>query len=529
MSNQNDSTQRHPRRSRRNHKASGMSSTPSQAPSDNHLNTSHLYESDTSIGQATQEHQRCDPVMASNAIGNHNKEQMVPSTPPRSHSTQPPSVRRDQMRSEPAQGTTNRKDGSKSQNTRQKAPSRPSQSGTPSITVRPNTLNSGRVSETPSKAYAGPTFHASPAASSLPMPKFFSKSVPNVDKTTSLKNMMELDAPDMGSENEASPFVNHAKLETDRETKEESPLDIFFQADRKAKATAGSAGYTNGTPRGLSPFEHLRADASPSRGAPRHHSRHPTDSSTGGIFNLEMDSPALENSNLPSKLSQPSYDRSVSAPSGGLTEEEIREEQRQASTLALKKMLLLPQVQRSEVSSGSGSIRADLGSPLPKARQQRKSPTRDHSRPSSSPGLASDASRIQRQAALRVLAEKQIPISSGHINQRAPSSGLRKESTMPTSSGGSNELQPPGTPTPTRMCGSSPSANTRSQTKIRGTALDDCNVPVQSLQNLAPHPKQQREIAPSGPSPTTAAIENDLRRILKIDVLDNDGAPGVHS
>ena len=434
------------------------------------------------------------------------------------------------MHGEPVHAATNRKDGSKTQNTKQKAPPRPSQSGTPSTAVRPNTLNSGHVSETPSKAYAGPTFHASPAASSLPMPKFFSKSVPNVEKTTTLKNMMEPDAPDTASENEGSPFIKPANIETDRRVREASPLDIFFQADRKAKADASIASHTNGTPRGLSPFESLRPDVSPSRGTPRHHSRHPTDSSTGGIFNLEMGSPAPENSTtLPSKPPQPAYDRSFSAPSGGLTEEQAKEEQRHASTLALKKMLLLPQAQRSEVSRDLGSATANLGSPSPKARQQRESPTRDHSRPSSSPGLASDASRMQRQAALRALAEKQIPTSNGSITQRAPASSLRKETAMPTSYGGYNTLEPPGTPTPAHMRGSSPSANTRNQTKSRGTALDSGNVPVQGLQNLTLSPKHQREAAASGPSPTTAAIENDLRRILKMDVIDSNGAPGVRS
>ena len=454
----------------------------------------------------------------------------VPSTPPRSHSAQPSSATREQMRNEAMHGATKRKDGSKSHNAKQKAPPRPSQGGTPSTAVRSNTLNPGHVNETPSKAYAGPTFHASPAASSLPMPKFFSKSVPSADKTTSLKNMMEQDAPDTASESEESPFVQHTRLETDRQNREESPLDFFFQADRKAKANAISASHANGTPRGLSPFEALRPDVSPSRGASRHHSRHPTDSSTGGIFKLEMDSPAPENStNVPSKPPLPSYDRSISAPSGGFTAEQAREEQRQASTLALKRMLLLPQAQPSEASYGSESTIADFGSSSSKARQQRESPTRSNSRPSSSPGLASDASRMQRQAALRALAEKQISASNGYTNQRVPPSSLRKETTMPPSSGGLNTLEPPTTPTPARMRGSSPSANTRSQTKNRVIALDSGNVPTQGLQNLTLDPKHQREVAPSGPSPTTAAIENDLRRILKMDVLSSDGAPGIRS
>ena len=530
MPNQADSSQKPPRRSKRNPKAQGPSSSSSQTPSKTNLNTTHN-ESNMPPAQATQIQSIRDPAMPVDSRERFNAESSILSTPPRSRSTQPSSTRRDQMANEPVPGATNRREGNKSQNAKQKAQTRPSQGGTPSTAARSNALTPGRASETPSKAYAGPTFHASPAASSLPMPRFFSKSVPNVDKASSLKNMVEPDAPDTASENEESPFVDRTKPEPDRQVREESPLDIFFHADRRAKANVNSSSSTNGTPGGLSPFDSLRPDASPSRGTPRHHSRHPTDSSIGGVFNLEMGSPAPENADrVPSKSQQPAYDRSVSAPSGGMTEEQAREEQRQASTLALKNMLLLPQNQRSEISNpGMEHASTTLGSPSPKPRQQQISPTRDQFRPSSSPGLASDASRVQRQAALRALAEKQIPSTNGYTPQRPVTSSLRKEVTMPNSSGRYYPLDQHSTPTPPRRHGSPPSANTRSQARNRNVASENDNIPTQGLQNLTLNSKQQREVAPTGPSPTTATIENDLRRILKMDVLGSDGASGVRS
>ena len=527
MPDQVDNSQRHPRRSRKNHKASGTSS--SHPPSSQHLPPT-IPDAEMSIVHATQESQPCNPVVAYGASEHLRSEQSAPSTPPRSHSAQPSAAKSGPTNGGAIHSGTKKKDGTKPPDAKQEAPPRSSRSSTPSTAVRSNGLTPGGVRETPSKAYAGPTFHASPAASSLPMPKFFSKSVPNVDKSTSLKNMMESNAPDTPSENEESPSIKHLTLESDRHDREESPLDIFFQADRKGKIHANSTSQFNGTPRGLNPFESLRPDISPSRGAPRHHSRHPTDSSTGGIFKLEMDNPApKDNNSLYTKTPPPSYDRSISAPSGGLTAEQAKEEQRQANTLALKRMLLLPETQLSEASDGSKSTEMSLVSPSPKAHQQGVSPTRVASRPASSPGLASDASRVHRQAALRALAEKQIPTSNSYTNQRAPASSLRKKSTVPSSPERYSSLELPNTPTPANVRGLSPSANTRSQTKIRASRLDSGNIPTQSLQDLSLDPKHPREVALSGPSPTTAAIENDLRRILKMDVIGSDGASGVRS
>ena len=103
----------------------------------------------------------------------------------------------------------------------------------------------------PVQIYAGPTFHASPAPSALPIPKMFSKSMPQVnDKEASLRNMMQNDASGESSEEavEGSPTLRssvrvHAPAHIIRE---ESPLDVFFRADKEEKArknlTASSQG-----------------------------------------------------------------------------------------------------------------------------------------------------------------------------------------------------------------------------------------------------------------------------------------------
>ncbi|KAL9132636.1 MAG: hypothetical protein Q9175_006193, partial [Cornicularia normoerica] len=97
-----------------------------------------------------------------------------------------------------------RKKGRRSQGgvTRTSGVRKPDPTGTPILGPPQQSVTPGRPNVTPVKAYAGPTFHASPAASSLPIPKFLSRSVPNVDKTLSLDSMMEQETVDTTSESD---------------------------------------------------------------------------------------------------------------------------------------------------------------------------------------------------------------------------------------------------------------------------------------------------------------------------------------
>ena len=75
-------------------------------------------------------------------------------------------------------------------------------------------------------AYAGPTFHASPAPSSLPIPRFFSKSVPSAVSATGLQ--ARLDA----SPSRAAPSLSPQSGVVTPVRREESPLDLLFNAHR---------------------------------------------------------------------------------------------------------------------------------------------------------------------------------------------------------------------------------------------------------------------------------------------------------
>lgn len=91
-------------------------------------------------------------------------------------------------------------------------------------------------------AFAGATFHASPAPSSLPIPSFLSKALdsPSVQETDHASREPSPPATD----SEAAPTPQHRLLSA-TEAQQESPLDIFFRADRAEKERARRASSAN--------------------------------------------------------------------------------------------------------------------------------------------------------------------------------------------------------------------------------------------------------------------------------------------
>ena len=367
-------------------------------------------------------------------------------------------------------------------------------------------LTPSRPNETPVKAYAGATFHASPAPSSLPMPKFMSKSVPNVDKTSSLKSMMELEVVDTTSESDSSLFLDNSRPTQDRQAREDSPLDIFFQADRdaknKAKAQIGSPTVSNS----------LRSE---SQNNVRHHSRQLTDSSLGGIFALEIDGTAAEISDR-----KDSEEPKTPAPKA-MREPDYRDEQRKAQTEELKKLLYSPKPSRSTSSSPcSGTLTKDSGS----------FSSKNHPR-GGSPGFAPDptSKEQQRHAVLLALAQKQISgigTNVGSVPQRPPSSHLRKEMSIP-SSPGVQPLELPATPTPSRLQKTPTSSNGHAQPPQNSYAPPCSSIPLAFTPQSKPPGRFQ--INSSQKSVDAKSMEEDLRRILKLDVLGGDDVAGVRS
>lgn len=87
------------------------------------------------------------------------------------------------------------------------------------------------------QAYAGPTFQASPAPSSLPVPKFFSRSVPNVAGLSLSARMEGERTPEKDSSPEPDIVAPHSPTRNGQK----SPLDLFFNADRQEKERSRSS------------------------------------------------------------------------------------------------------------------------------------------------------------------------------------------------------------------------------------------------------------------------------------------------
>jgi hypothetical protein len=155
---------------------------------------------------------------------------------------------------------------------------------------------------TPHKPYAGPTFHASPAASALPMPRFFSKSVPN--PASSVPSLQERADKEFTQDNvaptqitpEQSPIVPQVHPAAIPQGRTESPLDFIFSAARAEKAKQQQSLPTPAMPtQPPAPKSTKATEKTPSHWAsiyggnrPQHQRNYSADSSKG-LFMMELD------------------------------------------------------------------------------------------------------------------------------------------------------------------------------------------------------------------------------------------------
>lgn len=164
-------------------------------------------------------------------------------------------------------------------------------------------------SATPAKAqaaYAGPTFHASPAPSALPMPtKFLSKSVP-----AKTRQGPPTPPPDESSDSAVSPSPSppspsRAPIPIPPRH-EDSPLDMLFRADRAERAKNA-----NGSPASAS----FSNSPNPSSANGKlQHSKQDSYSSLNAVFPIELDGESKKSHPSPPAAS-PAAHRSITAPS----------------------------------------------------------------------------------------------------------------------------------------------------------------------------------------------------------------------
>lgn len=190
-------------------------------------------------------------------------------------------------------------------------------------------------------AYAGPTFHASPAPSALPIPSFFSKSFPESDLSTTL----ETDSEDAETEQdlETTPSKPRARPPPSQPSQptgngaEPSPLDFLFKAAVQARNSNSMCA------RSPESAARLRSPQTDSKVLPPKPQAVP-----GDVFAFEMGSPNQPRAHIGPAFA-PSYQdrmdalRSSSSPSQSPS---MTDEQRRAKNAELKHMLLNPRPQK---------------------------------------------------------------------------------------------------------------------------------------------------------------------------------------
>lgn len=177
---------------------------------------------------------------------------------------------------------------------------------------------------TPAKnlAYASAAFHHSPAASSLPMPKFMSRSVPAPAANNTMQARL-----DHEPENAAPSPSPPAAATPDPLAREKSPLDMFFNADRQERASKQTLTTASGA--NQSPFL-------PNRTPPE---------TNKDLFNLELDN----NSSSPAALrsARPTLAPRISSAPGNVPRRLQGDSSTADATRSLKEFLNLPLEQPS--------------------------------------------------------------------------------------------------------------------------------------------------------------------------------------
>ena len=376
------------------------------------------------------------------------------------------------------------------------------------------------------QAYAGPTFQASPAPSSLPVPKFFSRSVPNVAAPQSFEARMAGEKP---------PESEQSSPESDNATpppraNQQSPLDIFFNADRaeKDKPPNGSR---------LSP-------EAAARRPPATEPLHPFQQSGRSIFLREADGdggPMLSPKTLPpnNRLSQSC--RASSSP-GSRQVETDSESEREAYTKNLKDLLL------SNVNSTPLSNSAHRNStqrPHTSARpvEQGFETPSPFQRSASGPSTPTPSTDQQNHYSLRYGNRNLSPLFKAIRSDTPPRpSSLRQQESASDSNPGPYNY-PGAVPQPRQIPQIDPNSFSRNyldNTIRHSQPAFPPNLPV-NVHQAAPSNvssgyssapvSHQQGVQASGASPRTATasgsaddiktMEDDLRRMLKLNVLSN--------
>jgi hypothetical protein len=355
--------------------------------------------------------------------------------------------------------------------------------------------------------YAGPTFHASPAPSTLPIPSFISKSFPETDLATTSEH--DSDSFDADPDLESTPSKPKLRPSVPQDGRESTPLDFLFKAAVDAR-NRPSQQSPEPSPRVRSP--HTDSKAIQQR-------RLNTD--TSAMFHLEMGAsdlrlPQIGPSFAPSYKDRMNALRSASSPSPNL--QDLDEQERKAKTEALKTLLLNPRPQRPSSVFHSSHNKEH-----------------SHERPGPNPLVPHFATPLRTSSGPPTIASrgdfsgKQLPQSefvplpgSRQTHFNSPQHHTYQD---PTFGRGVLASNAGNTPSTSRQGYGSPSAP-YPYGKFSLNQQSPAHYPQYQSQSPAP---QAVSANVNLPAFDTKKMEDDLRRILKLDV--NPGIPtsGIQS
>lgn len=369
---------------------------------------------------------------------------------------------------------------------------------------------------TPAKeqAYAGPTFQASPAPSSLPVPRFFSRSVPNAAGQPSLQARME--GEKTPEKQESSPEPDIVKP-VSREA-QQSPLDLLFHADQaeKRKSRSGSS---------------MLSPEMATRRLPATEPRNPFQQGGRSLFLKELDG---ESEEMPSPRTVPPTrpapaERSHSSP-GGIPQSPAEANQREAYTQSLKD-LLFNNVNGAAPPNATPPQRAQSDA------QAFNTPS-PFNRPTSGPTTPAPSTEQQNHYALHYGNRNLSPLFKAARNETPTRpSGLRQEVPNGSPSHATEAQQPPRQMQPqidpnsfsrdylNQQIRSSQPALLPQHPFANGVASNNSSTsfsgPSQSIHQQGVPAGYQGPTAPPKMSEPRdiRSMEDDLRRMLKLNVL----------
>jgi hypothetical protein len=362
--------------------------------------------------------------------------------------------------------------------------------------------SSAKPMSTPSTtAYAGATFHASPAPSALPIPSFYSKSVPD---SPGMKSFKVKDTSLSGSPNTPVPASNTPLQQKSQMQREESPLDFFFRADREEKARAKSASSSQNTATPTGPFnppgQSPRFSQTPPATGSQNHTSRGSKASPSAIFAMELDGEGNTASPIGPAFSTPYAERINAArprqqPSQGAQTALDRSE-------ALKAYLFSGQQPPSSLTPQVNPFTASSAFTAPQTSA------------AASPNSVAPLHHSRGAGYPQRSHQTNIPLS---YDPKPPSYGPR---TSGRTSGLRQEVTPTRTPTKT------PDRNTgysTSPTPSRTYGQSNSSDPNNYIGDIKPHSSPDG-VSTADRNADIQGMEESLRKILK---LDSPGSSGV--